>query len=77
MTVEKLLGKDWVTENAFGQSFMQGLDVPTQRYQAIEFVEKRTANLAENETAVMQWSVAKHLELVPHDEEHTAATHRD
>ena len=45
----------------------------TQRYKAIEFAEKRIANLTGDEAVMQQWNVARHFELVPKDEDNTAA----
>ena len=73
-TLDAKLGPDWKTTFPESRALMKSLDVQVQRFKAIEYAEKRISSMTKDdkESAQNHWNVARHMELIPTEDDATA-----
>ena len=73
-TLDAKLGPDWRTTFPESRALMKSMDVQVQRFKAIEYAEKRISSMTKDdkETAMSHWNVARHMELIPTEDDATA-----
>ena len=73
-TLDAKLGPDWRTTFPESRSLMKSMDVQVQRFKAIEYAERRISSMTKDdkETAMNHWNVARHMELIPTEDDATA-----
>ena len=71
-TLEEKLGADWATNFPESRGLLKAMDVQVQRFKAIEYAEKRISAGESKDGAMAHWNVARHLELIPTEDDMTA-----
>ena len=73
-TLDAKLGPDWRTTFPESRALMKSMDVQVQRFKAIEYAEKRISSMTKDdkESAMNHWNVARHMELIPTEDDATA-----
>ena len=74
-TLDARLGSDWRTTFPESRALLKSMDVQVQRFKAIEYAEKRISAMDKNDDkslAMNHWNVARHMELIPTEDDATA-----